>query len=335
MVAITYPATLPDPHSLTLRDAERRALQGMDGNTPGSTRTLERDYRGTATVSHLFTPEQFAAWNVWRELALNQGGAWFAASRWPCPWGRGCTARYVGPVSVEHVGRGIRRVESALEIRGTTEAPARPDPDTPASIVEIVEADLVDIGADLVAMPAMLASVDDVWHRINTTTQALELLGAPVDLGVLINPTRGSLPCGAVQFRGATDAANTLGRLGIVINGDNNTAAAARLSAGTPDRTSLITGSVRGGLVHVLPWPDPIELVHIARVSQTTTYSVVDTGPLTHGASLVEMLRLTFNESDDIRALLVEEYPTTDYAGASGTGSARLVRVRGVQGDTL
>jgi hypothetical protein len=191
-----------------------------------------------------------------------------------------------------------------------------------------------NIGADLVAMPAMLASVDDVWHRINTDLQTLELLGGPVNLGVLINPTRGSLPCGAVQFRGATDAAFTLGRLGIVVNGDNNTAAAERIKNNDADRTSRITGNNTFGMVHIIPWPDPIELVHIARVGQNTTHSVVDTGPVTHSGALVEMLRLTFNESDDIRALLVEEYPTTDYAGASGTGSARLVRVRGVQGTT-
>ncbi len=229
----------------------------------------------------------------------------------------------------------LREVAVQAEIRGESEAPIDAVQDMPARYVPITEAQLESYGTEILAVQGGVYKLNDELYRVNADGTSLELLGEPTPLGVLINPTRGSLPCGAVQFRGATDAANTLGRLGIVINGDNNTAAAARLSAGTPDRTSLITGSVRNGMVHVIPWPAPIELVHIARVSQTTTYSVVDAGALTHSGALVEMLRLTFNESDDIRILLVEEYPTTDYSGASGTGSARLVRVRGVQGDTL
>ncbi|MEY2688232.1 MAG: hypothetical protein RL375_2430, partial [Pseudomonadota bacterium] len=302
---------------------------------PASARAVQRDYAATATLSWTLDAATYAIWHAWYTLALEYGAAWFSAPAWPMPWGTGAVARFTGPVQVRHLGRGLREVSVDADIRGASDAPAEPAIDMPGRFVPIVDADLVDYGTQLLAVQGGVYELNDEWYRVNADRTALELLGSPTPLGVLINPTRGSLPCGAVQFRGATDAANTLGRLGIVINGDNNTAAAARLSAGTPDRTSLITGSVRGGLVHVLPWPDPIELVHIARVSQTTTYSVVDTGPLTHSASLVEVLRLTFNESDDIRALLVEEYPTTDYAGASGTGSARLVRVRGVQGDTL
>ena len=328
MAAITYPTALPDPQSLTLRDAERRALQGMDSNAPASTRALERDYRGTATVAHVFTAEQFAAWSVWRELALTQGGAWFYAARWPCPWGRGCTARYAGPATVDHLGRGLRRVEAEIEVRGATEAPARPAPVEPLSVVELAEADLLTHGAELTQMPRLITSVDDVWHYLPEAGAGLTLLGSALLAGAPINPTRGSLPCGAVQFRGAADTSGSLGRLGVVINGDNNTAAAARLQAGLADRVSLITGSSTAGHAALLPWDSAIELVHIGQLSMAGTYTVQDSG--TVSAASVEFLRLTFSESDNIVALLFEEYPPTNYAGTPGTGSARLVRVRGI-----
>lgn len=332
MTAITYPAALPTPQGLGLQPVERRLASGMEGQSPASVRAVQRDYAATCALTFTLTADAYAIWHVWRTLALEDGGAWFNAPAWPMPWGRGAVVRFTGEPTVRHLALGAREVSVQADVRGASNTPAEPEPDMPARLVPITSGDLAAYGPDILAVQGGVYELSDELYRVNAAGTALELLGAPTTLGVLLNPTRGSLPCGAVQFRGATDAANTLGRLGIVVNGDNNTAAAARLSAGTPDRTSLITGSVRNGMVHVIPWPAPIELVHIARVSQTTTYSVVDTGPLTHSASLVEMLRVTFDADDDVRVLLVEEYPTTDYAGAAGTGSARMVRVRGVQG---
>jgi hypothetical protein len=330
MSAIVYPATLPTPTGIEIADTERRALEMGSGAAPGSARALQRDYAATAGLRWVLSAPHYAAWQAWWELALCYGGAWFSAPLWPFPWGQGAVLQFQGEPVVRHLGRGIREVQASAQVRGAGQAPVQPAQRVPLSLVHVDTADLADLGAELLAMTGLVTEIDDTWHRVNAAGTDLELLGAALQGGAPINPTRGSLPCGAVQFRGAADTAGSLGRLGVVINGDNNTAAAARLAAGLADRISRVIGSSTAGYAAVLPWAVPIELVHIGQLSMGGTYTVVDEGDVSAAAS--EFMRLTFDESDNIVALLLEEGPPTNYAGVPGTGSARMVRVRGLSG---
>lgn len=330
-MSVLYPATLPHPTGMEIQTADRRAAEGLaGGNAPASVRPMQRDHAAAVQLSFVLDAAAYSAWRAWWELALGYGGAWFSAPAWVFPWGVGGVVRFNGPPQAQHLGKGLRAVQVPAEICGASGVPADTDHPLPMTVVPIEEADLEAYGPQILAMRGTVYELADEWYRVNADATALELLGGPADLGVLLDPLRATLPTGPIQFRGATDAAGTLGRLGIVINGDTNTAAAARLQAGTPDRRSLITGASSSGLVHLLPWPEAIELVHLGQIEMAGTYTVVDTGPCS--AASVQFARLTFSEGDAVRALLVEEYPPTDYAGAAGTGSARLVRVRGVSG---
>lgn len=326
MAAITYPAALPDPQSLTLRDAERRALQSMAGNAPASTRALERDYRGTASVTHVFTAEQFAAWNVWREMLLAHGGAWFQASSWPFPWGRGAAVRYSGEASVEHIGRGFRRVEAQLEVRGLTEAPVRPEPPYPMTITEATDEEIVSDGAELVAQTGAIVVTEDGLWQIPSLGYAEP--GAARSYAGRFLPTRGALLSGPVQMRGTSDASAALGRLGFTVGVSSFVDAGAMFAAGYGTRRSRITGASPRGAISTFIWDDPITTVHVA-VLGLGSYAVQNSGPVS--AADGQMLRLTFSAADEIRALYIHEGPPTNFAGAAGTGSARFVTVLGMQ----
>lgn len=324
---VIYPPGLPAPTSIQILPSERSRAAGLErGNAPASVEVFQRDYGAVANLTWAMNAGRSAQWLTWWRLCLDFGGAWFRANRWPMPWGTGAIVRFLTEPRVSNLGRGIRGFAVDAEIRGAGLDPMDDVTSYPMRLVPIMNYDIDEDGASMLPVLGAVFELDHEMYRVNAARTSLELLGDAVPLGTLINPQRASLPSGAIQFRGATDAASALGRLGIVINGDNNTAAAARLQAGAADRYGA-SGSA--GRTHFLPWDDTIELVHIGQLSMAGTYAVVDTGPCS--AASAEFARLTFTEADNIRALLVEEMAVTNYAGAAGTGSARLVRLRGVQ----
>lgn len=328
MTAITYPITLPGPADIAVQDADRRALAGMDGAAPGSARALERDRRATAQLRFRFTAEQWAGWHVWWRLALGDGGAWFSAPNWAAPWGTGVVAQFTGPVEVAHAGRGLRDVSVQAELRGASEAPAHVDSMQAITYAAISDAQYDANASAAQGAPASVFELEDgYWYSPADQDAALLPVGAPLDVAAVIEPVRGSLLAGAIQFRGAADTSNALGRLGVLINTANNTAAGALLAVGSAHRRSLLTGADRAGAVTTVVWDDVIETVYIGQLGMSGTYTVNDTGPCSAASS--EFARLTFLASEGVRAIVITEHPATNYAGTPGTGSARLVSVVG------
>jgi len=139
-------------------------------------------------------------------------------------------------------------------------------------------------------------------------------------------PTWGGLLAGSIQFRGATDAAGTLGTLGLVLGASSDAEAAVRLAGNDADEISTINGSSLGGLPHLIELPAPVSDCHLGQIGMTAPYSLVTSG--TVDAADKEFIRLLFPEP--VNAMLWTEYSPTDYAGTPGTGSARLCTVVGL-----
>ena len=123
--AIAYPAGLPPPQApLRLVPRERRAATAIEGRL--TARNRQRDFAGARyeAVSWLYSPAEMATWRAWYEGTLLHGQCWFAASL-PLDGGFATrVVRYVGEQQRSHVGRGIFRVSSALEIRGASALPS-------------------------------------------------------------------------------------------------------------------------------------------------------------------------------------------------------------------
>lgn len=98
----------------------------MERNAPASVRAIQRDYAARAQASWVLTPSQYAIWLAWWQTTLLYGGAWFKASLWPTPSGRGVICRYLGSPVVAHLGQGLRSLQAELEVRGQSLDPQEP-----------------------------------------------------------------------------------------------------------------------------------------------------------------------------------------------------------------
>lgn len=125
-----------------------------------------------------------------------------------------------------------------------------------------------------------------------------------------------------IQFRGATDTANALGELGIVVNAASDAEAFAALAAGAPSYRGLIAGNVVGRTDLFGPLPANIVNVYIGGLG-LSGYAI-DAGGDVPGAGVA---KLTLDPALLGRYLLFTQGPGTNYAGVSGTGSARTVAI--------
>lgn len=329
--AITYPTTLPGPAAMTVQGAERRALASMEAPTPGSARALQRDRQATATLRFSLDARQWAAWQVWWRLALTEGAAWFSAPTWAVPWGTGAVVQFTSPLQVTHTGAGLRQVEVQAQLRGAGQAPVQVTPPYPISVAAIESSDLESDGTAILAAPAMVYAINDQLTMTDQLGTGLAPFGRGLQVGLAFLPDRAGVLSASVQFRGAADTSASLGRLGFVVNAENNTAAAALLAAGRGTRISSVTGASSHGVQHLLSSDEPIVNVHIGQLSMSGTYVVADSGPCR--AADIEFARLSYTADTDIRHLLITEGPPTNFAGVPGTGSARQVFVRGANAE--
>lgn len=144
-----------------------------------------------------------------------------------------------------------------------------------------------------------------------------------------IEPTRGGAPVTAIQFRGAADTAASLGTIGLVVNASSDTAAGNRLAATDPDWSSEINGASPSGRTRMIgPVGGAITRVHIGQLGLTAPLTDNASGPVLAASN--QMTELNFDAALNVTSLLVVEGGPTNYAGASGTGSARYVTVYGL-----
>jgi len=193
------------------------------------------------------------------------------------------------------------------------------------TITSVSAEDVTDYGGALVAQRGALIEIDDAWQV--PSLGYLDPGAARAYHGRYLG-TRGSLLAASVQMRGTADSAGALGRLGFTVGVSSFTDAGVLFAAGQATRISRVTGSSDRGAVTSIVWDEPITAVHAAMLG-LGSYVVSNTGPVL--AASGQMLRLTWLSSDEVRALLIVEGPPTNYAGAAGTGSARMVSIYGMQ----
>jgi hypothetical protein len=166
------------------------------------------------------------------------------------------------------------------------------------------------------------------WLKVNAAGTDLEPAASPAAGVARFDPLRNGITTAGVQFRGATDASNTLGTLGLVVNPASAGEAGTLLAASTPTLSSIINGASTTTAWRELVSTDPITQVYIGQQGLAGPYAVQTSGPCT--AASDEMALLEFDSDDDVRRILWFEGKRTNYAGTPGTGSARQVIVVGV-----
>lgn len=166
------------------------------------------------------------------------------------------------------------------------------------------------------------------WLKVNAGGTDLEPAATPAASVARHLPLRNSVAAAGVQFRGATDASNTLGTLGVVVNPASSGEAGTLLAASTPTLSSTINGASTTTAWRELVSTDPITQVYVGQQGLAGPYVVQTSGACT--AASYEMALLEFDSGDDVRRLLWFEGDRTNYAGTPGTGSARQVVIVGV-----
>ena len=166
------------------------------------------------------------------------------------------------------------------------------------------------------------------WLKVNAAGTDLEPAATPAASVTRHLPLRNSVSTAGVQFRGASDASNTLGTLGLVVNPASAGEAGTLLAASTPTLSSTINGASTATAWRELVSTNPITQVYVGQLGLAGPYVVQASGPCT--AASYEMALLEFDSGDDVCRLLWFEGERSNYAGAAGTGSARQVVVVGV-----
>jgi hypothetical protein len=191
-----------------------------------------------------------------------------------------------------------------------------------AGLGSSAEALLVQGGDAHYANVAVLAGEDADAIRLVITQLAAER----------VFPLWNGLAIPSVQFRGATDSAASLGTLGFIFNASNDAEAAVLLEASTVDEPSVINGASPAGAWYPIELPAACTTVHVGQMGMAAPLSLATSG--TVDAATKEFMRWDFDPADNVRWLFIHEGPPTNYAGAPGTGSARMVSIYGVVGET-
>lgn len=183
-----------------------------------------------------------------------------------------------------------------------------------------VEASMVQGGGAAYVHVAVLAGEDAEALRLLITRTA----------GDRVNPTWNGLTTGSIQFRGSADTAAALGTLGLVFNADTDGAAAALITASTPDESSTINGAAPSGAWAMFELPRACTSVHIGVLGMAAPLSLVTASPVLRASA--QFVKLDFDVGDDVRFVIFYESGPTNFAGTPGTGSARHVSVFGIKG---
>lgn len=169
---------------------------------------------------------------------------------------------------------------------------------------------------------------DDVVAITSATTlvDALRLLEAD-----RVYPTWGGVSQATVQFRGAADTTASLGTLGLIINGTVEEAATG-FETSTVSESSTINGASTAGTWFMHHSSSVVTKAWIGQKAMTAPLQEVTSG--TVDAASAEFTGFDFASEYNVRYVVVLEGPPTNYAGASGTGSARMVTIYGIPGET-
>lgn len=144
-----------------------------------------------------------------------------------------------------------------------------------------------------------------------------------------VEPTRGGVLATTIQFRGAADTASSLGALGLIVNASSDSAAGGRLALNDADWISEINGASSSGRTRMIgPYGSAITKVHIGQLGLTAPYTDNASGPVLAASN--QMTEINWDSTLGVTALLIVEGGPTNFAGASGTGSARYVIVYGL-----
>lgn len=200
----------------------------------------------------------------------------------------------------------------------------------PLMLRQITSAQRASPSPAMLALTRMIFDDGTEWLKVNAAGTDLEPVAPPRASVLRHLPLRNSLSSAAVQFRGASDASNTLGTLGLVVNPASSGEAGTLLAASTPTWASTINGASSGPAHQERGSPDAITSAYIGQLGLAGPYVVQNSGACT--AASMEMAQLLFDASLDIRRLLWIEGERTNYAGTPGTGSARWVVVIGIPG---
>jgi hypothetical protein len=236
-------------------------------------------------------------------------------------------ARVAFPAATETALVDAGLASTTLDTADAWVAPPAALQQIPLLLTPITPAQRAGPTAGMLALPHAVFSDGQEWLRVNAAGTDLIPLGEP-DVPTRVLPLRNGLAAGSVQMRGATDASNTLGTLGMVVNADTDTEASARFAATDADFTSVLNGASAGSATLRTDWlPAAVRRVHVAVLGLTGPYSVVTSGEVS--AATPGMLRLDFDVADNIRWLSLDEGQRSNYAGTPGTGSARQIVVMG------
>ncbi len=190
---------------------------------------------------------------------------------------------------------------------------------------------LAGLGTDLEAslVQGGGASYVDVTVLAGEDAEAVRLHIAQT-AGDRISPTWNGLTAGSIQFRGESDSAAALGTLGLVFNADTDGAAAALLTASSPNEASTINGASASGAWAMYELEADCATVHVGVLGMPAPMSLTNTSPVLQASK--QFVRLDFALADHVRFVIVYESGPTDFAGTPGTGSARQVTVFGIEG---
>lgn len=198
----------------------------------------------------------------------------------------------------------------------------------PLTVRRITAAQRLDPTAGMLADTRVIYDDGLQWLKVNAAGTDLEPAAAPAQSVARHLPLRNAVVASGVQFRGATDASNTLGTLGLVINPASSGEAGTLLAASTPTLSSTINGASTTTAWAELVSTAAITSVYIGQLGLAGPYVVQASGACT--AASYEMALLEFDSADDVRRVLWFEGERTSYAGTPGTGSARQIVVVGV-----
>lgn len=183
--------------------------------------------------------------------------------------------------------------------------------------------DYTETDASTVTLTA--GAADGAKFTFSAGADATDALSSLI-AGERLMPEWNGLVIPSVQFRGTADTSASLGTLGYVFDADNDAAAAALFVSGAVDESSTINGSSDVGTFMLVPTPAGCSTVHVAQLGMSAPLSLATSG--TVDAASAEFMRFDFTEP--VQYVYILEGPPTNYAGASGTGSARMVSVYGV-----
>lgn len=233
-------------------------------------------------------------------------------------------------MTIKITGAGLKTQGAPLFVGETRDFDAA----TEAAYVATGKAVYLESKAEITSPSLQIVGSDNTEVvTINTETGQLSAGASVLEYAPYSNRitgTRNGVLTSSAQFKGASDTSASLGQIGAIINTDTNSAAGSRFQAGDADYKSTINGASATGKSIILgPFPTYVLRVNLAVLGLTGPYVVKTSG--TVDSATYDMLRIDFATEDAVEWVEIVESAPTNYAGSSGTGSARIVTVLGLK----